>query len=188
MDRIDFVRHGPSAVSRGTPPATWPLTPAGRTAVRELAARMDWTDVSLIASSNEVKAVETARMLAEHPGLKCHQWEDLRELWADWFDGPDELQQRFEGYLETRADSAFEPWAKASARIVRAVSEIQAAARPGRAVVVSHGRILTVYFSTVLGRVIPVSRWAQMQFPDLVVYDSAANRILDGVFKDVDPG
>ncbi len=184
MGLIDLVRHGPALIDPVASPSAWRLTDDGRAAVRQLASRMDFNNVSFIASSTERKAIETAEILADKGGVSVRVWPASQELAAEGFNQPDELEQRFANYLQGTADPAFEPWDGAAARVVEAVSAVHHAAHPGRAVVVSHGRILTVYFSTVLGRRLPGKAWNRIQFPDWAAYDPERECIVEGFFSD----
>jgi phosphohistidine phosphatase SixA len=66
--RLILVRHAEAAP--GSPDELRPLTPAGRDAARELAARLAATPLAAVVSSPLRRALETAGPIAEAAGLE----------------------------------------------------------------------------------------------------------------------
>lgn len=183
MGKIYFVRHARSRTNPDVPPSAWPLTPEGHRAASRLGRHIAWEEVTQVASSSELKAQQTAAALAQVGGLPWRTVDGLHELKADWFDTPDELSRRFDAFLTGAPDAAFESREHALSRFAQAVTEIYRKAGHNSAVIVTHGRILTVYFRAVLGPNVNSVAWQQLKFPDLAVYDPEDNRMLSGFFR-----
>jgi 2,3-bisphosphoglycerate-dependent phosphoglycerate mutase len=76
-----LVRHA-EPVAIGTPDIAdddRPLTEAGRSAARELAAELDGWEITAIYSSPYARALETVTVLAERRGIGVQLIDDLRE-------------------------------------------------------------------------------------------------------------
>lgn len=182
MDSVYFVRHAEPMADDSGGPHRWRLSDAGRQSTRRLAQDIAWNQVAFIASSHEVKAQETAEVLAESGGVDWHVVEGLQELRAPWFENPKMLAHRFTHYLESRHDPDFEDWDEALFRFERAVHAVMQASGSKRPVIVSHGRILTVYFRSRLGSSVSGSAWQHLQFPDCALYHVESNQIEWGFY------
>lgn len=183
MAKVYFIRHAETAVDVQRPPSEWSLTDAGRAAVQALAVRIDWSTVTLVAHSRERKAADTAHWLTVGQTVPCASYAGLNELAVPFIADRAELVARVGRYLSGYPDDDFEPRARALARFGAALDAIQAASRPGRAVVVSHGRILTVFMASLLGRALTVADWQSLAFPDIALVDLTARQVESGFFR-----
>ena len=179
---IWFVRHAEPTVHADIAPDLWPLTEGGRDAARDLGDHIRWPQVSFVAASREVKAQETAAILADVGHVPWRVFSGLEELAVPWFDRPKALETAFGRYLQNRSETGFEPWEKASARVIRAIHTILDPPRPKIPVVVTHGRILTVLFHTAFHLPISVADWTSLQFPDFCRFDCHAGQVISGFF------
>lgn len=184
MAKLYVVRHAAVAVDFDLPASDWQLSGAGIEATRKLVDAGGWEDVRHIYYSPEVKARQTASIISQMTGTASTVVEDLRELRAPILINLDEFQGRVGAYLDGFADPEFEPWDEAGERIARCVEAILDEA-DGLVAIVSHGRILTAWFSHWLGRRLSRRDWESMGLPDLSVVDIDSRRVERGFFSDV---
>ncbi len=168
MCSLYLVRHAETAPNFSQPASTWPLTEAGRVAASTLAKEIDWETVSLVASSPEPKAIETARALMS-PVAYCRFtiMDDLRELSAPLVKHPDDFRQQLARLFEGHPETGWENPERALTRILKAAHAASRSASPKRAVVVSHGRILTLLVSHLMRRSPTLTLWEQIAMPDI---------------------
>lgn len=188
MSFLYVIRHAQVEIDPAIPPAEWSLSPEGWTQTDQMAQRVSWEDIAYICHSPEKKAVETARAIAAPRGLIMRAEPDLRELAADvGFMAHDAFAERVGNYLEGMEDPAFEPFEAAAKRITRCVEDIvsQAAGRP--AAIVSHGRILTAFYSSLFGRRLTRREWQSIGLPDLSVLCMKTWTVKSGFFSDLQP-
>lgn len=145
---VILVRHAePVPVgTEGVADDDRPLTDAGRTAARELAAELDDWEVTAIYSSPYARAQETARELATRRGLRVQLLDDLRErrLAGELHDGWRESLER------AWADADFampggESGRDAQRRAV-ALLDLLRVRHPdgGRLILASHGNLISL--------------------------------------------
>ncbi|ARU63348.1 hypothetical protein CBW65_21940 [Tumebacillus avium] len=182
MSKLYVVRHAQVLIEPALPSPEWALSSEGVQSARELAKRESWQGVREIWHSPEPKAIGTARAIAEHAGLTMKQHEDLRELaFAAGYLTAEEFQARVGAYFQGgQDDPAFEPYVEAQARIVQAIQDIVAQADGKDVAIVSHGRILTVLYSYLLGRRLGPEEWRSIKLPDLSVIDTGTWRVERG--------
>lgn len=142
-----LVRHAHSKVDRSTSPAAWGLTDKGRADAAALAHHLEETGVGLVLSSDELKAIETANVVADVLGIASEvdsgfreqggshpQWaeteEDFVSLVGDAFGRPSEFvignetmdaaAGRFEAAVRPRLDGAENGMVVAHGRVISA--------------------------------------------------------------------
>jgi broad specificity phosphatase PhoE len=142
-----LVRHARSKVDRSTSPAAWGLTDRGRAEAAALAHRLENSGIDLVVSSDELKAIETADVVAGAFGIAHRVDEGLREqggahsqwveteadfvrLVEDAFARPDEVvignesmdaaAKRFEDSLRPRLERAENVMVVAHGRVISA--------------------------------------------------------------------
>jgi broad specificity phosphatase PhoE len=154
------------------PPPTWPLTPAGRAAARRLARLPLFRDVSLVATSPEPKARDTAAPIAARAGLPLRQEDDLREVdrgrtpilaRAEYVD----LVRR---YLTGERVEGWEPPDVAHGRFARCVDRLVAESA-GPLAVVSHGLVLSLWLG------LSPEEWERIPLPAVAVADAETRRL-----------
>jgi 2,3-bisphosphoglycerate-dependent phosphoglycerate mutase len=172
-----LVRHGPVAPDPSAPPASWPLDPAGRAAVRQLAGELREQDVARVITSPETKAFETGAILARSLGVSLIQDERLREVeMRTGFLPQDEFRRRITGYLAGARDPDFEPPGMALGRVLSLVEDLSDNA--GTVALVSHGRLLALLVGSLVPSQSPAAVWPAMRFPDWAVIDRHWRRSL----------
>lgn len=78
-----LVRHGMPTILPGLPPSTWPLSPEGQKAAKVLAPKLKQYHPTAIVASVEVKALDTARAIAEVLSLDVSQDDGFAEQHND---------------------------------------------------------------------------------------------------------
>ena len=170
--RLLLVRHATPHVDAGVPAGRWHLSVRGRQEAQSLAM-----DVRLqlprIWSSPESKAQETATFLAALSGAEVAVHDGLREVGFRQGLLPEaEFRRRVASYLDGGADPDFEPYDVARQRILLCLAEIAGLEGGGGDIaLVSHGRILTVLVSALLGRRLGGRLWSRIGMPDYAWFD-----------------
>jgi broad specificity phosphatase PhoE len=178
--RIVLVRHGKPDIEEGVPSADWKLSAAGREAAAALAEKLRQFDFADIASSPEPKAAGTAEAIAQRLGLTVEvdaglaeharrsvgflSREDIEVRIARLFANPDTLEFGDETANQclTRFQAALDRQVAKGARDV---------------VVATHGTILSIYVSRMLG-VDAMPFWRALGLPTAIVLESGKIRTL----------
>ncbi len=172
MAKLLVVRHAAVRVDYAVPPARWELSEPGRRRTRELAKNAPWQGIVRIYHSAERKAVATAAILSHDTGIATVCAPGLGELTMPLIPARAEFIRRMERYLAGTDEEEFESWSAATRRIVHCVEDIVAES-PGQSVaIVSHGRILTVFYSHLLRRRLNVADWQSIALPDWSIVDT----------------
>lgn len=172
MSKLYVVLHTQVEINPFIPASNWHLSKEGRFSTLHLAQSESWEDAQWIYSSCEPKAIETAQIIAEHLQIKQHTHPDLRELhFATAYLPANEFQNRIARYLEGKPDPAFEDYQKAQTRMDQCVKSIIQEQTGSSGIIVSHGRIITAWYSLLLGRRLTAQEWKSIKLPDLSVID-----------------
>ncbi|MEM9205793.1 MAG: histidine phosphatase family protein [Pseudomonadota bacterium] len=155
MSTLIFVSH-PEVVIDGTVPVPeWGLSETGKTRAKQFAAAHILDGVGAIWSSAEVKALDTAEILAEPSGLKVQIDPRLGEndRSATGFIPPDQFQAAADAFFAS-PETSFKGWERAvdaQDRIVKAVREIARSHAAGDLVISSHGGVGTLLYCALVG-------------------------------------
>ena len=160
-----FITHPNVVVSRDVPVPRWPLSELGLKRMRAGLAQPWVREISSIYCSTEQKAIDGARILADHLGLSFAEIEDLGEndRSATGFLPPDEFERVADQFFASPTVSVrgWERAVDAQARIVKAVERISGNESSKRAIaIVSHGAVGTLLYCHLAG--VPIERrWDQ---------------------------
>lgn len=185
MSKLYMIRHAPVTVDFRIRSSEWSISEEGIHATRQLVLNQSWNDVQRIYHSPERKAAGTAEVVSAMTGIPMTVVNDLRELSVPHIDASDEFIRRVGAYLLGFPDPEFENWDQAAQRIVGAIAAIVAEAAGRSAAVVSHGRILTVWFSHLFQRRMSVAEWQSIRLPDLSVIDLDTGTVERGFFSNI---
>jgi broad specificity phosphatase PhoE len=180
MNRVILVRHAEPQIEIEVPASAWSLTARGEESTRRLIPRLATLRPGVIWSSPERKALQTAGLLAEGLELSLQQDDRFSEQGADvgqfltdyaefralvrhHFEHPDEVVLRGES---SRA---------AGERFGEGVTSILEAGSREVPVIVSHGRIMASWLSSITGEP-AMEIWTRFRMPDLVEVDLDAKR------------
>jgi broad specificity phosphatase PhoE len=174
--RLVLVRHAMVETDPEVQPALWQLSDEGRAGARALAREPLWRDIERIYCSPEMKAHETAQIIAGPNGVSVILLEDLREVerpFRQWFG--DEYPGGYAGAVADymRAPEAsthgWEPPVKAQERMRACIDEaIHRDDEP--CAIAGHGMTLSLYVASVTGEDV-MGIWRSIGFPDYAVLD-----------------
>jgi broad specificity phosphatase PhoE len=161
-----LVRHSLPEREPDVPSEDWSLSEEGRRRCGPLASELAAFDPTVLLSSPEAKAYETAELVAPTLELDLQVSDGLRETerrGVGWLER-DELRRRIHELFERPEDVVFgEESAGAALRRFQAAVE----GLPEQAVVVSHGTVISLYVAARTGED-PWEVWQALDFPDVV--------------------
>jgi len=147
-----IARNAETTVDMDTPVSKWLLSTEGRQQTEKLAG----LKVDAIASSDEIKAVQTAEPLSRKLDLHIDKYPALRELNRDRSPPMDNKTWNFGvKYAMKNPDKSKFEWEKASSALARfseKIQELDLAYNKRRILVVSHGIVVSMYFAQLLGK------------------------------------
>jgi broad specificity phosphatase PhoE len=161
-----LVRHSAPELDPSVPSEEWRLSEEGRRRCGPLAERVAAYKPELLVSSPEPRAKETAELIAEPLGLDVQLEDGLRETArrsVGWL-GPDLLHRGIRDLFD-RPDQIVFGEESASAALAR--FEAAVAGLPERAVVVTHGTVISLYVAAKTGSD-PFELWRSLELPDVV--------------------
>ena len=176
--RLLLVRHAAVTVRPSAPGPQWHLSPEGRAAAGALADEPYWAELRGIHTSPEPKAVATAQRIAARHGLPIRIEQELREVenrgWVE--EGYEDQVRR---YLAGETIDSWGPRDAALRRVRACIDGIVERHQGLEVGVVSHGLVLTLYLTDLLGLDAVASHdlWASMRFPDVAVVDPEARQL-----------
>ena len=181
-----LVKHAAPAIDPAKPAATWPLSEAGRLACADLASFLLPLDIEHIVSSDEPKAMETARLVAMRLGVESSAVAGLceqRRLTAPFFETPTAFRAAVARALANPETLVLgeETASEACDRFARAVgSLIETWPHDGPICAVTHGTVISLLVESWCG-VDALETWDSLSLPSVVQID-LASRALVGVY------
>ncbi len=171
--RLLLIRHGAPLIMEDASAREWPLSDAGRQACEQFVERLAEYRVTAILSSAELKARETAVILAARLGLTPsvdadlneHRRENVPYLGRPVFEA---AIRRLFAEPETLAFGQ-ETAAQAYTRFAGAVQRALAAQPTGDVALVTHGTVMTLYAERHVG-IEPFTFWQALTMPDIVEF------------------
>lgn len=151
MRRIIFISHPNVVISRDVPVPQWPLSEVGRNRMK-FSLQQPWiSEISAVYCSSEQKAVDGAKILAEHLSLNPIPIADLGEndRSSTGFLPSEEFEKVANAFF-ANPESSVRGWETASnaqTRIVNAVMSIAGSDQSsGTIAIVSHGAVGTLLY------------------------------------------
>jgi broad specificity phosphatase PhoE len=150
------------------------LSAGGRAAAARLAGWPGWAGVTLVASSPEPKAVDTATPVAAALAVELSVEDDLREARRRQQPprGRADYVRAASGYLRGDPVEGWEPAADVRRRVSDCIERLVATA-PGDVAVVSHGLALSLYLG------LEPEEWERIALPALAVVEPETRRVLE---------
>ena len=172
MRKLILVKHAPPEVVPGVPPERWALSEKGRALCAPLAERLAAHQPAVVVASEEPKAAETARLVAERlgvpwqtvPGLHEHDRSNVPHLPSREFISMVELMFRKPAELTLGRETAD----AARDRFETAVRQAVAEHPEGNVAVVSHGTVIALLLGYRDGHT-PFEVWRAMGLPSYAV-------------------
>lgn len=164
MTRVVMVRHAEPLVDAGIPAAEWPLTDQGRENAGALGRRLaDGSAPTTVWTSPERKARDTAAQALPSTSVRVRP--ELGEVTKPWYPTSGEVADAVASYLRGDVEG-WEPRTDVIARLLR-LTPVEADLRASeRAVVVSHGVLITTWLDHAFGLEDPYSFWSNLRTPD----------------------
>ena len=187
MRRLVLVRHSKPEIEPNKPASSWGLDEVGRRCCELLADRMRGFNPSVVWSSREPKAVETADIVARAFGVPVRTADGLEEHHrrdVPYFPTMDEFESAVEQFFLSpdRLVLGSEMAGQALTRFTAAIDGVIDAGQAD-SVVVTHGTVMTLYVASVAG-VRPMDFWRRLGLPSFVAL-SLPDMHIQSVVEDV---
>lgn len=175
VPRLILIKHATPAIDRTKPAACWPLRDDGRAACGPLADLLVPYRPTVIVSSREPKAIETATIVAARLGTAMATAADLHEhdrRNVPWIDGLKwtETMRRFFAHPDDLIVGR-ETAGQARNRFARAVSSLLRQYPTDTVTVVAHGTVISLFVTAQMGEESssPFDLWQRLGVPSFVV-------------------
>jgi broad specificity phosphatase PhoE len=170
IHHLILVRHAQPEITLGVAARDWRLSEEGRRRCQPLAEEIARRYAPVVVvSSDEPKAIETADLIAEPLGVSIEIAYDLREHDRDEGKLLDDaaFQATVTAFFARPAELLFGKETAVSAlfRFWNGIADVLAAHPAGDIVVVTHGRVMSLYLAAVTG-VDPYPLWQSLRLPD----------------------
>ena len=187
MRRLVLVKHSMPEIDPAKPASAWKLGEVGRRRAESLAAKLMEFNPSVIWSSKESKAVETAEAVARELGVQVEIADGLEEHHRDnvpFMSSKDEFEEAVERFFlhPDELVLGMETANQARDRFAAAIDKVIEAGQSD-SIVVTHGTVITLYVASVAG-VQMMSFWRRLGLPSYVVLtlpDMRIKSIAEGV-------
>ena len=173
MRKLMLIKHASPQVQPDLPPEKWPLSEEGKAKCAALAEQLAALSPTVVVSSEELKAAETARVVAERlgvphrtaPDLHEHDRSNVPQLRSAEFISLIELLFRRPNELVLGKETAV----AALSRFQSALDEVLME-HPGENVaVVSHGTVIALLLEKLDPKRRGFEVWRAMKLPSFVV-------------------
>ena len=182
MSQIYLIRHPQTTIDLEVPAREWSLSPEGRLEAQRLARQPFWRQVNMMFSSDELKAITTARIIANHTGVPWQEAPCLRELDRSSFQSPDIAAYRStvaRMFGSPRQSShGWEVRASAEERIVNCIRRLVKQVGGADLAVISHGLILTILLAYLVEMEDPYEFWRGIGFGSVAVLETDGWKLL----------
>jgi broad specificity phosphatase PhoE len=173
MRKLILIKHASPEVQPGLPPEKWPLSEEGKARCEQLARHVAPLAPSVIVSSDEMKAEETGRIVAQRLGVAHHVAADLHE--HDRSNVPQLRIAEFISLIELlfrRPNDkvlGLETAVAALSRFESALDEVLLEHPDGNVAVVSHGTVIALLLEKLDKRRKGFEVWRAMKLPSFAV-------------------
>ena len=172
MAKVYVIRHAEVVVDPNLPSDQWELSPEAETSYRQISHGIEGTTASRIYHSPENKAYNTAKFISDLFGIPSETSFDPREVERTLrFILDDTFNLLITEYLEGRGAGSFEDYKTAQNRVTKCFSNIASKIHGRDLILVSHGLILTIFYSYLLQRQPNWIDWQNIGIPDLSIID-----------------
>ena len=187
MRRLVLVKHSMPEIETDKPASSWKLGDLGRGRAESLAAGLGEFSPSVIWSSREPKAIETAEIVAGELGIPVEIADGLEEHHRDnvpFLSSKEEFEEAVERFFLSPDELVLgtETANQARDRFATAIDEVIDAGQTD-SVVVTHGTVMSLYVASVAG-VQRMAFWRRLGLPSYVVLtmpDMSIRSIVDDV-------
>lgn len=174
MNRLILIKHAAPRIEPGLPPDTWELSEEGRAKAADLAGRLRAYELGAMVTSEEPKAAQTGRIVAEALAIKAITAPDLHE--HDRSNVPHMRTGEFISHVEVffrkpdervlGLESADEALGRFESALRRVIEEQRAHDTIG---VVAHGTVIALLIAARNPQHNGFATWRQMKLPSYAV-------------------
>ncbi len=187
MRRLVLVKHSMPEMEGDKPASAWKLGEVGRRRAELLAAGLREYSPTVIWSSREPKAIETAEIVAKGFGVPVEITDGLEEHHRDnvpFLSSKEEFEEVVERFFRCPDELVLgrETANQARYRFVAAIDEVIDAGQSD-SIVVTHGTVITLYVASVAG-VQTMEFWRRLGLPSYVVLTLPDMRI-ESIVEDI---
>jgi broad specificity phosphatase PhoE len=166
-----FLRHAETKINPNKPTSEWVLTQSGRNGAKSLSTSKEFPKYNEVYTSNEPKAIATAKPFAARINTEVRTLKGLGELdrSATYAQSRTQYNQMVKEALTDRGTSVlcWETAKDALNRFSNAVEEIISGSYVDEVLIVAHGIVLTLYFAKLEGKLDNAfERWKKLRFLD----------------------
>lgn len=187
MRRLVLVKHSMPEIERDKPASAWKLGEIGRRRAELLAAGLRKFNPSVIWSSREPKAIETAGIVANELAVQVEVADGLEEHHRDnvpFLSSREKFERAVERFFLCPDELVLgrETANQARDRFAAAIDEVIDGGQAD-SIVVTHGTVITLYVASVAG-VQRMDFWRRLGLPSYVVLtmpDMSIRSIVDDV-------
>ena len=184
MTVLILVKHSAVTIDTARAASAWRLSDEGRRRCDALAERLAAYQPQRVVASQEPKATETGRRVAERLGLPFETAPDLHEHDRRGvpFLGADEFQAVVARFFAEPGELVFggETAAAALTRFDAAVRRVLDQYPGERLVIIAHGTVISLFVARHAG-VDAFDLWRRLDLPSFVVLDWPAGMVIDVV-------
>lgn len=179
-----IVRHAETKIEPNIPIVDWRLSESAIKSIRKMLNGTVLDDVQRVYHSPLLKARDTARIIGELYGIRTETSECLREVDRSFGYVQRETHfQQVSKYLSGIESNYFEKYENAQDRIVTCLRNLLSAAGGKSVMVVSHGIVLTLLYSYLLGVRLSFEDWQKLRMPDLSIINLETFNIEKGFYS-----
>ncbi|HEV2293427.1 MAG TPA: histidine phosphatase family protein [Tepidisphaeraceae bacterium] len=184
MAKLILIKHAPPQVDAGVPSHEWRLSPAGRDKATALAERLRAHAPTIVFTSNEPKAIETAQIVADalavrheiSPGLHEHDRSNVPQMPTREFISSVALFFKCPNELVLGRETA----AQARQRVTGAIDWIVTQNGARDIAIVTHGTVLALYAAPLV-KADPFILWRQLGLPSFLILQTPEMRVIERV-------
>lgn len=184
MAKIFVVRHAETEALLNLPSDQWMLKEGSFESVETMFRGVDITDVQAIYHSPLVRAKNTALIISKIFGISLEERQCLQEV-KRYFGFTDEeiFRSRISEYFSGKNGRNFESYNTARDRIISCLKSLIEGS-PGKSIlVVSHGMIILMLYSHLIGISISYRDFEKVRMPDISILDIDNNVVEKGFFQ-----
>lgn len=173
MKQIVLIRHSITTQADTIPFAQWRLSPEGRQKCEQLAQRLARFELTRIISSEESKAVETAKLTDDYLGISAHAVDGLQELMRDdqgYIESKEKFYAMVAELFSNQDNIALggERANQACERFSRTIDNLLESHPNENLGIVTHGTVLSLFVSA-KNKIDGFDYWKSLKMPSFVM-------------------
>ena len=174
LSKLILIKHSQPQIDPFVPSREWHLSQEGQLRCKPLADKLATYAPGIIVSSTEPKAIETARIVAEHLDKPFEVVEGLHEHDRSNvpFYSPQVFEQAVANFFQKPDELVFgrETALQAQQRFSQAIESVLAKYGDETVAIVAHGTVITLFVAA-HREIEPFAFWKRLGLPALVVME-----------------